>query len=371
MKKAILALFTLVTLLFPIKALASNYGECGYGTGNYNEGGCTTSTTTTSDSPLINDSTTPKACQDQAPGVRVPWLYGAIAQSSSSITLYFTEADAPITKYVLEYGTKSGEYQYGVQDMGVNERHQMTFEVGSLSSNTTYYFRIRGQNGCATGEWSNEISAKTKGMVSLSELDFVDTKLTTETKEEVKKDSCEPYTVVSGDTLWKIAKNVLGDGNRYKEIIEANKDKYSSLATSNTLSSGWELMVSCSQEDKQREESISEKGYEVNVKVVDKAQKPVEGARVTLHSDPKEAVTDKDGLARFTGVEGGEHRVLIAYNNYEGEQSLYLSGDSTETFNINVTVEPKNILLSKEVLIIVGVAGVVIAFLVYLLIRRK
>lgn len=32
------------------------------------------------------------------------------------------------------------------------------------------------------------------------------------------------YTVVSGDTLWKIAQRVYGDGSRYMEIFEANTD---------------------------------------------------------------------------------------------------------------------------------------------------
>lgn len=31
------------------------------------------------------------------------------------------------------------------------------------------------------------------------------------------------YTVVKGDTLWKIATETLGDGSRYPEIFEANK----------------------------------------------------------------------------------------------------------------------------------------------------
>lgn len=30
------------------------------------------------------------------------------------------------------------------------------------------------------------------------------------------------YTVKKGDTLWSIAKKLLGDGNRYKEIQKAN-----------------------------------------------------------------------------------------------------------------------------------------------------
>lgn len=33
------------------------------------------------------------------------------------------------------------------------------------------------------------------------------------------------YTVVKGDSLWKIAKEKLGDGTRYNEIFEANRDK--------------------------------------------------------------------------------------------------------------------------------------------------
>lgn len=35
------------------------------------------------------------------------------------------------------------------------------------------------------------------------------------------------YTVVSGDCLWKIAKKILGDGNRWREIYNLNTDKIS------------------------------------------------------------------------------------------------------------------------------------------------
>lgn len=36
------------------------------------------------------------------------------------------------------------------------------------------------------------------------------------------------YTVKSGDTLWGIAKTILGNGNRYNEIYNLNKDKIQS-----------------------------------------------------------------------------------------------------------------------------------------------
>ena len=197
------------------------------------------------------------SCNDQAPGAKTPLLYGAISQGSDRILLQFTEADNPVTKYLLEYGTKSGEYQYGVQDMGINERNQMTFLVGSLSSNTTYYFKIRGQNGCATGEWSNEISAKTWGHVSTNNLEITDSGQAPVQEKQETSHSCQSYTVKSGDSLWVIANNLLGDGNKYKEIIEQNKQTYPSLSTSKNLEAGWGLKVNCGEGNKQISDETS------------------------------------------------------------------------------------------------------------------
>ena len=41
-----------------------------------------------------------------------------------------------------------------------------------------------------------------------------------------KKDKPKPrqYVVQEGDSLWHIAEKVLGDGNRYREILKLNSD---------------------------------------------------------------------------------------------------------------------------------------------------
>ena len=322
-----------------------------------------------------NSSSTASApgCNDPAPGIKPPWLYGAIAQGSGSVLLYFTEADNPVNKYVLEYGTKSGDYPYGVQDMGINSRGQMTYLVKSLSPNTTYYFKVRGGNGCATGTWSNEISAKTLGLYAINNLNFVSSTLTPVTtpaqSEAVPPNSCQIYTVKNGDTLMSIAQNQLGGSTKFQEIIDQNKNTYPAIA-SHTLNVGWKLNLNCNQLNNQPTTTPNQNGYDVKVKVIDTSKKPVKGATVTIHSNPQTTKTDVNGIALFQNVEAGQHQVLIAYSGYSGQQSINLTGDVKE-FDLNVTVQKQNVLLSPQVIFIVGLLSVIIIILIYVLVRMK
>jgi hypothetical protein len=109
-------------------------------------------------------------CTQIPPGSKAPLLYEAVPQSSSSVLLYFATADGPLDHYALEYGTKSGQYIWGSTNIG--DRDARTYMVNFLFPNTTFYFRIRAGNGCAPGGWSNEISATTKFITSLSATSF-------------------------------------------------------------------------------------------------------------------------------------------------------------------------------------------------------
>lgn len=361
---------------------ASTYGSGKYGSGLYGigENGNTSNSNNNSSNDSSNSSSSSApSCNDQAPGTKAPWLYGAITQDAGSILLYFTEADNPVDNYVLEYGISPGKYQYGAQNMGVNLRGQMTYLVRLLSPNTTYYFRVRAGNGCAVGPWSNEISAKTRTLVAFNQLDIVSSELTFDSFDSNEQESaqpknaakhCQTYTVKPKDSLWSIASNLLGNGSKYTEIIEQNKDKYPFLKTSQSLTVGWNLDINCEIAEEIKPVDQTNQGYDVRVKVVDTGKQPVIGAKITIHSKVQEAVTDKDGMVKFSDVEPGEHRILITYQGFEGEQSVNLTGDVKE-FSLNITIQPKTILFSTYAIAIIGILIFAIVVLAVILIRTK
>lgn len=296
--------FSFNSLLLGSPLAETNYSDGNYGGGVY---GATTAETTTSKADT--------SCSDTKPEGNNPWLYSANAVDGSSVTIRFTNWQSPVDHFVLEYGTESGSYQFGVDNFG--DKNTNSYTIQSLTPNKTYFFRIRTGNGCSTGTWSNEIQVKTLNFFSFKTVAITDTSIQTK----------EGGTPASTETA--------GDGEEGKESDE-------------------------------------KQGFDVNITVTDQELKPVEGAIVTLHSDPKEATTNENGIASFSNVEKGEHRVIIAYNNYEGEQTIQLTPDAnTKQFDINITIQTKNVLLSKEVITIVGVSVFVITVLLVLLVRAK
>ncbi len=230
----------------------------------------------------------------QSVGDQVPWLYGAIPQDGNSIVLYFTKASDPVDTYALLYGPSEDKERYGAPQLAVPLDSQMTYTVTNLQPNTTYYFKVRGGNGCRTGSWSNELSAKTS------------------------------------------------DTNNQPTLLLMHSELLKDTAQEDTS-------VSSKQELSQKKSN----GHRVEIKVIDVHGLPIEGAQVTLHSNVQEAHTDATGRVVFENVETGPHRVLIAYQNFEGEQALYLTEDKI-TISLQITVTQRSALLSPLYLVSMG-----------------
>lgn len=332
------------------------------------------STPTPTPTPTPTSTPSPPSCSQTAPA-SAPNLYAAVPRSATSIMLQFTAASDPVDHYALEFGTESGVYTQGATNIGGRDIRR--YQVKSLSPNTTYYFRVRAGNGCAAGAWSNEISATTLENIVVSQLLITESTFepvfntsTTDSGEE-SGSSCKQYTVKSGDNLWGVASELLGDGSKYQEIINQNKEKYPSLESSNNLELGWTLTYNCDEkQNRDEQKEIELEGYSINVKVLDDAGNPVAGAKVTIHSKIQEAITDRNGIATFNNVEPGAHRVIIAYEGFEGEQALNVTGN-VQKYDLNITVRQQQVVFSPLSWVIIAILSVIIFILIFLLVRAK
>ncbi len=98
-------------------------------------------------------------CTDKPPG-SVPVFTGAVA-GVNSVTLTWTEANDPVSYYLVAYGTSSGVYSFGNPNVG--GKGTTSYTVHNLSGGTIYYFVVRAGNGCAPGSFSNELAATPTG----------------------------------------------------------------------------------------------------------------------------------------------------------------------------------------------------------------
>jgi len=122
--------------------------------------------------------------------------------------------------------------------------------------------------------------------------------------------------------------------------------------------------------EKQKTTSKAKKNsnlVDVTITVIDDNGVPVEGAEVTLHSTPMTTTTDKQGIAKFTKVEKGNHKIEITYQGNSGSKDITLNEKNITGYKITVqldTSKSRNLLYNTPFLILLSLVLVVLVLIV-------
>lgn len=254
------------------------------------------------------------SCRSDLP-TAAPDLF-QISVSLHTATLYFSPV-SPVTGYVVSYGTAKDANEHSVSFNYANDTGAVSYSIKALDEGTTYYFRVSGKNSCVEGPWSSIVKTRTTG--GLDDLDSITSTLTSRgTIDVVEKKQTSKETPKQTD-------------------VEKEK------------SDGHELIITVKHDGK-----------------------PVEGAVVEVHSIPRRTVTDKDGNARFSNVESGDHTVYLSYEGYKGQEKISLAGENKEVaINFVVELHPSSTYMSKTAMLIIGFLILCVGVLFFLLFKRR
>ncbi|MEK7597714.1 MAG: fibronectin type III domain-containing protein [Patescibacteria group bacterium] len=143
----------------------------------------TTFTAVESSSGGLSAPKTP-TCEKESPN-KAPHLF-QIDTTKNSAKLFFSPVNNAVDNYYIAYGLSEGDERFGVKfDKGFYDG-VINYTINELAPNTKYYFKVRAGNGCATGNWSNWLTAKTDGGL---------------TSSSIKELAVEPTKSVSSPTL--------------------------------------------------------------------------------------------------------------------------------------------------------------------------
>lgn len=84
-----------------------------------------------------------------------------IDATKTSAKLYFTPVNNAVTNYTIIYGLERLRNDFVVSFPFGPHDGVIDFTINDLNPNTKYYFRVRADNGCRQGWWSDTLSAET------------------------------------------------------------------------------------------------------------------------------------------------------------------------------------------------------------------
>jgi len=193
-----------------------------------------------------NSNSGPATCggsQPSAPSIFQIWA------TKTTATMHFVPSQGQQDSYTISYGPYNDAETYNVNFSYSDKSGAIPYTINALNPGTTYYFKVRGNNGCMPGGWSNTLGLRTAYAVGVTSKVYASSYVapygSTVSGGTNLGGACTQYTVAPGDSFWSIAQKLLGAGGRYFQLWNANKLKFPSLNSSSIIRTGWVLSVGC------------------------------------------------------------------------------------------------------------------------------
>jgi hypothetical protein len=265
MKYKILPLVIYIILItsFQIFSNANPYGE-----GNFSESAYSSSVTEEE-----NDS----ECENDSPDdVRI----SALITTENKIQIIFWKVSEPVKNYEIKWGENENLAENYIDDVKIPDSKD-NYTIENLITNTTYYIKMRSVNGCAAGDWTDTLSAKTAGQ---------ETQPTTNPVEIVENTATE--NVVS------------------KEVEKPS-------GTSNFIA-------------------------DIKVKFVNKRQKSLESVRAKIeNSDSDWLISDSSGIVELGKINSTNFVVLADFEENVTKHTINIVGTGEKVYELTVELESK------------------------------
>lgn len=156
------------------------------------------SSNSSSSSPPSPSSSSPSVCNNSPPTL-VPDLF-QINTTKNIAKLFFTPIDT--NQYYVAFSTKVNAEESGEQVVLLREGVQ-SHSIYYLKPNTVYYAKVRGQNDCMPGSWSNIMKFTTDGSVYYKNYSPSKTKNNTLTKNNKISPSSVPSAALQTTSIPK------------------------------------------------------------------------------------------------------------------------------------------------------------------------